>query len=424
MKKIKNSKLKIINSLGLGLILVVNFAFCTLNFAFSVGVSPLYNAQVLGGQYFFHGDKANLSGNASFLAAPALKFNEEWSLIPNYYGSFQGTKQVLDLVGAGTLFQQVQNHRLGIKAIYDFDDFWRFKSSLGYKIELAKETRDEAWGKGLFDYHKPGGGVEVEYVYEEPFSVRLGLDSYYIFFPNYSSLESQRALDFNGEPLARELVGSHVINTWGNMATLSGSCPLGERAVVEGQYLFNYQKYPSQHLVDASGAFTSTLRNDKTHSGQAAVRLPQKWGASLRGILSFGVGATLVQSNQNNYDARNTLFIAKYYNYQEFKTEPALDLSWEGPQKDRPVGLKLGLAGYYRRYSDRLSQDSTGIYLAEKIHQLTGAINLSLHYPLAPNFGLLFHVQYGNASSNMKFEQFYKYNYTAASYLFGFKYEY
>ncbi|MBI4051804.1 MAG: hypothetical protein HY400_04795, partial [Elusimicrobia bacterium] len=390
----------------------------------AIEVSPLYNAQVLGGQYFFSGEKANLSGNASLLAAPALKFSEDLALVPSYYGYYQGTKQVLDLVGAGTLFQQVQGHRLGVKGVYAYDEFWKFKSSLGYKIELAKETKDEIWGKGLFDYHKPGGGLEVEYVYAEPFSFRLGLDSYYLFFPNYKSLESQQALDFNGQPLARELVGDHILDSWGNMATLGGSLPLGKFGILEGIYFFNYQKYPKQHLVNEAGAFTSSLRKDRTQSGRFSWKFPYRWGATRKGTLGLGLGATLVSSNQNNYDATNTLFIADYYNYSEFKIEPAGEISWTPSEKQKPVSLKLSMAGYYRRYSSRPAQGPTGIYLSEKIHQITGSVNLSLHYPMAPHLGLLFNFQYAKAGSNMEFEQFYKYNYSAANYLFGFHYEY
>ena len=71
--------------------------------AAALEVSPIYGLQVLGGQYFFAGDKGALSGNISGVVAPAMKFNERWSLLPSLNSSYQGTKQVVDLVGAGTL---------------------------------------------------------------------------------------------------------------------------------------------------------------------------------------------------------------------------------------------------------------------------------------------------------------------------------
>jgi hypothetical protein len=43
---------------------------------------------------------------------------------------------------------------------------------------------------------------------------------------------------------------------------------------------------------------------------------------------------------------------------------------------------------------------------------------------MAPHFGLLFNVQYGRATSNQSFQQYYTYNYTATNYLFGFSYDY
>ena len=48
----------------------------------------------------------------------------------------------------------------------------------------------------------------------------------------------------------------------------------------------------------------------------------------------------------------------------------------------------------------------------------------SLNYPMAPHFSLVFNFQYGIASSNQQFEQYYKYNYTVTNYLFGFSYDF
>ena len=164
-------------------------------------MSPIYGLQVLGGQYFFAGDKGALSGNISGVVAPAMKFNERWSLLPSLNSSYQGTKQVVDLVGAGTLVQEQMEHRAALKAVYSPEGSrWRFKPSASFKAQLLKETRGETWGKGLFDYRKWNAGFETEFMYHDPFSVRLGLDYYETSFHNYTSLESQAATAFR-QPL-------------------------------------------------------------------------------------------------------------------------------------------------------------------------------------------------------------------------------
>jgi hypothetical protein len=110
-------------------------------------IDPLYKVQVLGGQYFFAGEKSDMTGNASVTAAPALKFDEAISVLPVVQASYQGTKQVQDLVGAGTLFQEQMDYRVSARAVWMPEGSpWRLKPSFGYKYELLKETKDESWG--------------------------------------------------------------------------------------------------------------------------------------------------------------------------------------------------------------------------------------------------------------------------------------
>src|SRR5581483_3654537 len=122
---------------------------------------------------------------------PAVAFNDQWSVIPTLSSSWRGTKSVQDLVGGGTVFQQTQDNSASLKGIYSPNKAWQFKAAGGYYLELLKETRDEVWGKGLFDYQKFSTNLEAERALGEDSSVRLGLDYYYIDFRNYNTLESQ-----------------------------------------------------------------------------------------------------------------------------------------------------------------------------------------------------------------------------------------
>src|SRR3989338_131160 len=187
--------------------------------------SPPSGLQMLGGQYFFAGEKGSLSGNVSGMVAPALKFNEQWALLPSLNSSYQGTKQVVDLVGAGTLFQEQRAHRASLKSVYTSPGGnWRLKPSASYKYELLKETKDEDWGNGLFDYKKWDLGFEGEYVYREPFSLRAGFDYYQVAFLNYKTLESQAAQNFSG--LSRELTGDRILDSRNYALSLGVDAPV------------------------------------------------------------------------------------------------------------------------------------------------------------------------------------------------------
>ncbi|MBI4248686.1 MAG: hypothetical protein HY611_04215 [Elusimicrobia bacterium] len=389
--------------------------------SYAAEVTPLYNLQVLGGQYFFQGERGNLSGNINAFFAPAIKLDDRWTLLPTYTGFYQGTKQVMDIVGAGTLFQEQQDHRFSFKGVFTPQESWQIKPYLSYKMELLKETKDEKWFKGLFDYHRPGLGVEIEHVYKDPFSFRFGYDFNYTFFNNYTSLESQQALDFGGGPLARELVGSRVVDYFSNSVNVGGSAPLG-KSVLEGMYLFSMQNYPNQHIVDAAGALTNPLRKDVSHYLDASVRRPSSLGPGVKMMSRFGLGFFYLQSDQNNYDASRTQFLESYYDFYELKATPGVEFLMG--DSERPFSVGLGVTTWYRSYPNRPTQDAAGAYRSEKLRQINFAVSATARYPMTENFSLVGNFQYGRSNSNMDFQQFYRYDYSSVNYLFGFKYDY
>lgn len=386
-------------------------------------VTPLYSFRVLGGQYFFEEDKGNLSGNANLILSPSIKLDDDWTIQPSYHGYYQGTKQVVDLVGAGTLFQQQQDHRGSVKAIYNYDEDIKFKGTASYKHELLRETRDEKWGKGLFDYQKPGAGLEAEYIYSEPFSVRVGYDFYWLHFPNYKTLESQQQFDFNGDPIARELVGGHVLDAFSHTLSFGANRPVfKERAILEGDLSWTYQNFPNQPVVDAAGQFESSLRRDIIQRASVTLRLPKKLKNEKRLSTSLGLAFTHVQSNQNNYDAAQNRFLPRFYNSYEFQLTPGAQLRFG--QGKHPTTLDLGFVFWYRKYPHRLSQDASGLYTGESVRQLNGMVTAGASYLMAANFNVLVNLQYGRASSNMDFERFYRYNFDTLTYLVGVSYDY
>ncbi len=87
-----------------------------------VELVPLVNLRLLGGQYFFGDDPEGLGGNFNLDITPAVKFSKDTVLIPSYYGSYRGTKDVTELVGGGTLYQQSQDHTLSLKLIQKLNE--------------------------------------------------------------------------------------------------------------------------------------------------------------------------------------------------------------------------------------------------------------------------------------------------------------
>ena len=385
-------------------------------------LDTLASAQFLGGQYMFGSQKGSLGGNASVSVVPAVRIDEGIRLVPVIASSYQGTKQVLDLAGAGTLFQEQMDHRLGLRAVFgDEDGPWRIKPHAGFKYELLRETRDERWGHGLFDYRRLGGGLEVEYVYRRPYSVRAGVEDFFTSFPNYASLESQAPADLQGQPLARELAGRHVLDHHGQTAFAAATFPSG-RFEAEGRLAVQHVRYAGQHLVDSTGALGREVRDDFLTALAWTLRMPADLNTDRRWLGGFSLGAAYNSSDQNSYDAARFKYLPRYYDYGEVSAGAQGTLLFG--DRRRPADVSAGLSWSLRSYPHRPTQDETGLYGTGRQRQQALTFSASAHYPMADRWSLAVQFQTGRARSNQHYEQVYAYNYTEMSYLVGVSYEY
>lgn len=386
-------------------------------------VSPIYGFQLLGGQSFYSGRKGTLSGNVSGLVAPAMRFDDNWSLLPSLQSTYQGTEQTLDVVGGQTLFQSQWDNRLAVRGIWQpTGSEWRLKPYTSFKYELLQETKDEQLGSGLFDYTQWDTGVDAEYVYRDPFSFHAGVNYFQTAFPNYTSLESQAATQFAGQSLARELVGDHILDTQNAMFNIGADGPIAERFVVEGGATVLYSRFPNQHLVDQAGNLTTPLRNDIQSSVMTGLKMPTELNSDLRLLPALEFAGTYVSSNQNSFDATQTRFLPYFYNYAELRVNPSFKVLVGDPKT--PIVWGLNTNYWYRRYPHRFTQDQNGLYQSDHIYTANWMVGSSLTYPMAPHFNLVFNFQYGRGTSNQHFEQFFTYNYTVTNYLFGFSWNY
>ena len=387
-------------------------------FLWAIEVSPVLNVQLLGGQYFFQAQESNLSGNVSLLAAPGIEVNDQWSFVPTFSASWRGTKSVQDLVGGGTLFQQTQDHSFNLKGIYTPFSNWIFKSGAGYRIQLLKETNDEKWGNGLFDFEKPSGNFEVEKVFSQDSSLRLGYDIYTIDFRNYSSLESQN------RDLGRENAAARTLNTFSHSPYLSGKWAFpffyDQSARLDASYYYTFRNYTQQKVVLLSGDLSGDLRKDNVNILTTQLTFPFVFSKQFKLLADIKNNFQFLSSNQNNYDAGKTKFNSNYYAYQEISIGPQFSFILG----EKPYVFSLGFNYIRRNYSDRPVQDSAGTYGSDSIHVNEYYTNFGLSYPINKNFRAYLSGNLGWARSNMKYERSYRYNYETFAYLAGVIYDY
>ncbi|MBI5209456.1 MAG: hypothetical protein HY927_05715 [Elusimicrobia bacterium] len=409
-------------------------AICAVSAASASAVEyiPVCKASLLGGQYFLKGTNANVNANGSLNVAPVVRFSDQWSLIPHYWFNYQGTKGVGDGVGAGTLWQQQMDHKVGFTGIFSpAATDWKHKHSVSYRRNFMKETLDESWGYGLFDYDKLAVGIEAENVYNDPFSYRLGFDAYKIGFPNYKSLESQTGVDPAGNPLNRELTSVDVLDTWNFQLSAAGSRPYPyEDPVVSlhATYSVLWQVYNDQRLVNRLGQFNTNKpfgRQDFQQNIGLAVGYPttmKMWGRDLRVSYTMGVTAGHNGSNQNSFDAARTQFIHDAYSYYSFGVGPNWSVAWG--DKKRPSSVNLSFQFNHQQYTGRLAQNSEGVYTGSNQWQDRYIASLGQSYPIATGFNLVARANFLWAASNQAMEKTYLYTYRTANYMMGFTYEY
>lgn len=384
--------------------------------------TPIAGVTALGGLHSFRGERQTLSGNVDAVFAPAIRLDERWALLPSARGVFEGTKRVADVLGTATPAQQRMEYRFAFRAIHaDPSSPWRWKPGASYKLSYLKETKDETWGKGLFDERLLTLGFEAERLLKEPHSLRLSLDLFRADYPNYTSLESQAATRFQGQSLARELVGDKVLNRDGARVAASFDLGLGERVRGEAGWSTVWSRYGSQPVVNEGGQFDARTREDFLTSFTAAARMPNEWNADLRLLASMTLGAAFQSSSQNGYDASRGKFLSRFYDYREISLTPAARLLI-GPQRRR-VAADLAVGWRRRTYGNRPAQDAQGAYNGSPLSTTEVTVAGTLTYPVAPRFSLVFTLERASATSNQRFERFYRYAYEATSALAGFRWE-
>ncbi|MCX5784336.1 MAG: hypothetical protein NTX59_01465 [Elusimicrobia bacterium] len=386
---------------------------------------PYLAVQLNGGQYFFQREQGNLSGNLNVLASMVIKHEKlgpNWTIVPVVSSQYQGTKQVADLVGGGTLFQERMSHSLAVRGIYQLSPKWKLKPGLGYKWEFLKETRDESWGHGLFDYRRPSFSLEGEYAYNDPFSFTIGYDFYHIGFVNFTSLESI-IKDSQGNSMARELSGRSVLDSDNHSLVFGGTLQGPWRSYAEGNLVTTLRLFPDQHVVTQTGDFNNSTRKDLSNQFSLAWRIPREISASWKAVGGVRLAAGFNTSSQNSYDAQRFKFLKDYYDSTSISAGVDLSL-YRKLREERSLELSLSATLGRVGYSGRQAQDASGLYLNDKIYQNEAILSIGLSYPIAPHFMWTSQFGYGRQTSNQNFEKLYRYNFTTTNYRVGFGYEY
>ncbi|MFH1859675.1 MAG: hypothetical protein ABH870_01480 [bacterium] len=381
-----------------------------------IKVLPLVDIKLTGGSSSFESSDASFRGNLDVSLVPVVKFNQKLSLLPQYQGKYTGSKGATELEGGGKLHQKEQEHSLSFKLINKINNGLEIKSKAGYKSLYLRETMDEDWGKGIFDYNKAIAALELEKLFlkkQLQGNLKGCYEYYQIRFPNYESLSS-KSVEW------KELSAKNPLDYNVHGLFLSSNIFVTPKTRGGLDYNYIHKEYTDQLVVTKQGNFSSDKRKDDIHEAKLSLTyiLPEK----AKTFLKASYGCKINKSTQNNYDSdinRRKSFAPNFYGFTEHNLSPQITL---GLQKNTNLTLSCGYN--YKKYTDRDIQDKKGVYQDERLHSKTCSYGMQLSYPMSKGFSLEIGGNINQTKSNMAYEKFYNYNYNCKSYSVGIGYQY
>jgi hypothetical protein len=374
---------------------------------------PVLNAELYGGYSYFSGERME-GPNGSFLFVPGVSFGGKVSLLPVLSADYQKSRDVQELAGGGFLTQAQHARQASLRTIWKAAPDWKLKAYASYKQQFIKSANNEAWGEGLFDYEKPGFGVESAWEGGSFLrSSRVGLDVYDTRFPNFQSLAS-------GSALGAEIgAGRDVLNFRAVDLPVGVELGIGKNSL-DLKALASFRRFPDQKVVHDDGNYGGTRRRDLYGLISADVRRPLPRLGKIESLASFTLSHGRLSSNQNNVTVSNFVqdFNPDYYSYQETIAGPSFQARFFGH-----LTAGVGYLMTYRVYDNRPALTDAGADRGSPIYTRAQTLRWSAAYPVMKGLSVRFQGATQHQDSNMKSETAYRYNYSSAHYFLGVGWE-
>ncbi len=385
-------------------------------------VTLIGNITVLGSYSKVCGGN-KLSGlYASGNFAPVVRLSERDYLIPLYNGLYKRQKQIINEEEGGRPYTTIMNHNFSLMHKRIFPDRLTHRITGFASLNYNKETSDESFGDGLYDYRDYGAIIDYQYdiikTETDKGTLLLGGKYYFRKYPNFHSLIS----------LARQAAPEEDEkdqNVFGIVTRYTHR--FTDKLIFFLCYDFLLKRFTDKCTVDENGILEDNKkREDQVHF----FRLNGDYRLSKNFILGLDGEVELNNSNQDYYDSMNTplalgddVFVAHYFNYNRYEIKPSLTYFFPLTE-NKNILFKLAYAYTLRDYPNRNIKNAENAYQSDtqedRIH--TGFLNIS--YPLTQKFSFLINVDYAHTISNMEYERFYRYDYDIYHILSGLSYKF
>lgn len=377
-----------------------------------IKVAPYYTLQFTEGAFVPNVGEWNFSVNLLSDIGVIVKPEGKHSFVGFYELKYTGPG--LKRQEGEKFTDRTMDHITVIRHTYNIKEDYFLKSQLDYMKEYKRTGSNEVWGTGLYDFGRLGGLVSLGRKFSDELSASVSGQYHFLNFPNYTDLLAEFQA---GAGSAESSAGkqNHSLYQTG----LSVDYILNRISVD-----LIFQNYTKQKVV------MNTVQSDGTYYSSdlqkdIIVNLSVSRREKLWEKLSYSPTLSYKIKNSNqNYQHFETVgatvpvsYFADYYDYNQFVISVPvvfnLGEKWEvstGPEFD------------IKTYTKRPPRNSDGNFLTKK--QRNNMFVLSSGFTFKPNAvtrTTLFYV-FQNQTSNMEFEKYLPYNYTAN--YFGIKFEY
>ncbi|MCK4518808.1 MAG: hypothetical protein KAU12_01690 [Candidatus Omnitrophica bacterium] len=380
---------------------------------FGKKVIPIINLDALGTYSKIQGYNATEGALIDLLISPAVKITDKHYLIPLYNFNYNRSRQIIAEDEGGHLIQETMIHNAYFTNKLQLTDNLVNKVSLFGSWAYYKETADEKWSEGLYDYIDVGGIVDFEYVLGNPkdkIYKEAGLEFEY-YRREYSNFKSLISLALPTAPETDEK------DFDGYKATLSYLRDNPDDLSFEASYQPLFKNYNDKLIIGSDGVLES---GNKREDNQHAFNLNFTYPVNKRLKVSLDNELVINRSNQNFYDSMDTVilsddaFLPDYYDYNSFKIKPKVTYDI-AIKKEKDLTVQLSYAYLDKRYTDRKAQSSAGPYTGSDEEDEFHTFSLGLSYPLTETIKAVAMFDYTIAESNMEYEKYYRYNYDLMS---------
>jgi hypothetical protein len=379
---------------------------------------PLFNSDLAIGNSWFEGEPSSLGANLGFDFAPIVRFSETSVLIPRLLYRYQGVRTALQIADKGNLYQQYQDYLAAVKYVHGFGDgALRGRAEVGYKTELTRETENETWSKGLYDYTNPYLEVSVERRFTAA-QVGAGYRRSGFAYYNYSTVGSIPGV------LSTSTVinGTNTFNNTMDRVYLHAGFSLQrtERrsTFLDMDFVYDAISYTDNRVWTGYNQVSDQMRRDGVFTLGTRI-VTTAFGSRRDTTLGLRLDVTAKNSNQNEIEGTTYAFIEGYYNYNRLTLQPYMSVRFH--PRELTLDFAWQLAG--TTYTERMAQDVDGIPTDEKAQIRSSVLSVAATYPFGERWKAVLSAMFRGDSSNIAYEQNYRYNFNSSNVMVSVFYE-